>query len=217
MADFAARRRIMVDTQIRPSDVTSFPIIDAMLDVPREAYVPDAARDLAYLGGPIPLGGGRQLMEPRSIAKMLEALDVTPDEMVLEVGPGLGYTTALLARMAEAVVAVEEDESLAAEAEATLSAQSVDNAAVLTGPLAEGSARNAPFDAIVIFGGVEEMPAALIDQLAEGGRIIAVFMSGPLGEVRLGRKVQGNVSWRMEFNATAPVLPGFARAPSFEF
>jgi len=217
MADFAARRRIMVDTQIRPSDVTSFPILDAMLNVPREAYVPDAARDLAYLGGPIPLGGGRQLMEPRSIAKMLEALDVTPDEMVLEIGPGLGYTTALLARMAEAVVAVEEDDGLARDAEATLSEQSVDNAAVLTGPLVEGSARNGPYDAIVIFGGVEEMPPALIEQLREGGRIVAVFMSGPLGEVRLGRKVQGHVSWRMEFNATAPVLPGFERAPSFEF
>jgi protein-L-isoaspartate(D-aspartate) O-methyltransferase len=217
MADFAARRRIMVDTQIRPSDVTSFPILDAMLNVPREAYVPDAARDLAYLGGPIPLGGGRQLMEPRSIAKMLEVLDVTPDEMVLEIGPGLGYTTALLARMAEAVVAVEEDGGLARDAEATLSEQSVDNAAVLTGPLVEGSARNGPYDAIVIFGGVEEMPPALIEQLRDGGRIVAVFMSGPLGEVRLGRKVQGHVSWRMEFNATAPVLPGFERAPSFEF
>ncbi|MCT4682187.1 MAG: protein-L-isoaspartate O-methyltransferase [Roseicyclus sp.] len=217
MADFAARRRIMVDTQIRPSDVTSFPIIDAMLNTPREAYVPDAARDLAYLGGPIALGGGRQLMEPRSIGKMLEALDVTPGEMVLEIGPGLGYTTALLARMAEAVVAVEEDEALAREAEANLSAQSVDNAAVLTGPLADGSAKNAPYDAIVIFAGVEEIPAALTDQLRDGGRIMAVFMNGPLGEVRTGLKLHGDVSWRMEFNATAPVLPGFARAPSFEF
>lgn len=217
MADFAARRRIMVDTQIRPSDVTSFPIIDAMLNTPREAYVPDAARDLAYLGGPIALGGGRQLMEPRSIGKMLEALDVTPGEMVLEIGPGLGYTTALLARMAEAVVAVEEDEALAREAEANLSAQSVDNAAVLAGPLADGSAKNAPYDAIVIFAGVEEIPAALTDQLRDGGRIMAVFMNGPLGEVRTGLKLHGDVSWRMEFNATAPVLPGFARAPSFEF
>ena len=217
MADFAARRRIMVDTQVRPSDVTSFPIIDAMLKIPREAYVPDAARELAYLGGPIPLGDGRQLMEPRSIAKMLEALDVTPDEMVLEIGPGLGYTTALLAYLAEAVVAVEENETLAREAEATLLAQSVDNAAVLTAPLAEGSPKNGPYDAIIIFAGVEEVPVTLTDQLKEGGRIMAVFMSGPLGEVRLGRKLQGDVSWRVEFNATAPILPGFARAPSFEF
>jgi protein-L-isoaspartate(D-aspartate) O-methyltransferase len=217
MADFAERRRIMVDTQIRPSDVTSFPIIDAMLNIPREDFVPDTARDLAYLGGPIPLGDGRQVMEPRTIAKMLEALDVTPDELVLEIGPGLGYTTALLARMSEAVVAVEEDADLAREAEATLAAHSVDNAALLTGPLAGGSAGNGPFDVIVIFAGVEQVPAALTEQLKEGGRIMAVFVDGQLGEVRLGLKRQGSVSWRMEFNATAPVLPGFAREPSFEF
>lgn len=207
----------MVDTQVRPSDVTKFPVIDAMLDIPREAFVPDAVRDLAYLGGPITLAPGRQLMEPRTIGKMLDTLDVTPTELVLEIAPGLGYTTALLARLAEAVVAVEEDEDLARDAEAALSAQEVDNAAVLTGPLVGGSAKNGPYDVVVAFAGVEEMPQAIIDQLKEGGRIMAVFMAGPVGEVRLGRKIHGRVSWRMEFNATAPVLPGFARAPSFEF
>ena len=217
MADFAARRRTMVDTQIRPSDVTSFPILDAMLNVPREAFLPDAARDLAYVGGPVSIAPGRQLMEPRSIAKTLEALDVTPADLVLEIAPGMGYTTALLARLAEAVVAVEEDAGLARDAEAALSAQEVHNAAVLTGPLVAGSPKNGPYDVIVAFGGVEEMPEALIDQLKEGGRIAAVFMQGPLGELRLGIKRHGNVSWRMAFNATAPVLPGFARAPGFVF
>jgi protein-L-isoaspartate(D-aspartate) O-methyltransferase len=217
MADFAERRRTMVDTQIRPSDVTSFTVIDAMLTIPREAFLPEAARDLAYVGGPVPLTSRRQLMEPRTIAKMLEALDVTPRDLVLEIAPGMGYTTALLARMAEAVVAVEEEQDLARDAEAALLAHGIDNAAVLTGPLAEGSARNGPYDAIVLFAGVEEMPEAITAQLKEGGRIIAVFMQGPLGEVRMGVKTHGTVTWRMEFNATAPVLPGFARAPSFVF
>ncbi len=217
MADFAQRRRTMVDTQIRPSDVTSFTVIDAMLNVPREAFVPDDARDLAYVGGPIPVTATRQLMEPRTIAKMLEAVDVTPSDLVLEIGPGTGYTTALLARMAEAVVAVEEDEGLARDAEAALSLQEVDNAAILTGALAEGSARNGPYDAIVAFAGVEQMPQAILDQLKEGGRILALFMDGQLGEVRIGVKIHGVVSWHMEFNATAPVLPGFGRAPSFVF
>jgi protein-L-isoaspartate(D-aspartate) O-methyltransferase len=217
MADFAARRRMMVDTQIRPSDVTSFTIIDAMLTVPREAFVPQAMRDLAYLGGPVALTGERQLMEPRSIAKMLSALEITPADLVLEIAPGLGYTTALLARLAEAVVAVEEDPDLAREAEAALSAHEVDNAAVLTGPLVQGSARSAPYDAIAIFAGVEMIPQPLVDQLKDGGRIAAVFMQGALGEVRLGRKSHGVVTWRMEFNAAAPVLPGFARAPGFVF
>lgn len=217
MADFAERRRTMVDTQVRPSDVTSFTVIDAMLAVPREAFVPAASRDLAYVGGPVALSGARQLMEPRTIAKMLNALEVTPKDLVLEIGPGTGYTTALLARMAEAVVAVEEDEALARDAEAALLAQGADNAAVLTGPLVEGSARNAPYDAIAVFAGVEQMPQAILDQLKDGGRIAAVFMQGALGEARLGVKAHGAVSWQMEFNATAPVLPGFARAPSFVF
>jgi protein-L-isoaspartate(D-aspartate) O-methyltransferase len=217
MADFAQRRRTMVDTQIRPSDVTSFTVIDAMLNVPREAFLPDAARDLAYVGGPVALTATRQVMEPRTIAKMLEALALRPVDLVLEIAPGMGYTTALLARMAEAVVAVEEDADLAREAEAALSAQAVDNAAVLTGPLAEGSARNGPYDAIVVFGGAEEMPQTILDQLKEGGRIVALFMEGPLGEVRLGVKTHGLVSWHMEFNATAQLLPGFARIPGFVF
>jgi len=217
MADYAERRRTMVDTQVRPSDVTSFPIIDAMLSVPREAFVPDAARTLAYVGGPITLTPTRQLMEPRTIAKMLEALDVTPADLVLEIAPGLGYTTALLAHLAEAVVAIEEDPVLAAEAEAALSAENVDNAAVLTAPLTAGSAKNGPYDVIVAFGGVEEIPQSVTDQLKDGGRIMAVFMQGALGEARLGRKLDGVISWRMEFNATAPVLPGFARQPGFVF
>jgi protein-L-isoaspartate(D-aspartate) O-methyltransferase len=217
MADFTTRRVTMVDTQVRPHDVTSFPVIDAMLAVPREAFVPDAARDLAYVGGAVDLGGGRQLLDPRAIGKMLEVLDLTPRDMVLDLACGLGYTTALLARLTEAVVAVEEDADLARDAEATLAAQEVDNAAVITAPLTDGSAKHGPYDAIAIFAGVEDIPDAIIGQLKEGGRIVAIFMDGALGEARLGRKVDGRMSWRMEFNATAPVLPGFARAPSFVF
>lgn len=217
MADYAERRRTMVDTQVRPSDVTSFPVLDAMLTIPREAFVPDARRDLAYAGAPVDLTATRQLMEARSIAKILQALDLQPGDLVLEIAPGLGYTTALLASLTDAVVAVEEDATLAAEAEAALSSQEIDNAAVLHAPLTAGSAKNAPYDAIVIFGGVAQMPQALIDQLKEEGRIMAVFMQGALGEARLGRKIDGAISWRVEFNATAPVLPGFERVAGFVF
>lgn len=215
MADFTQRRITMVDTQVRPHDVTKFPVIDAMLAVPREAFVPDAARDLAYVGDPIALGGGRQVLDARAIGKMLDALDVTPDDLVLDLGCGMGYTTALLSRLAEAVVAVEEDEALAAEAETALTGQGADNAAVITGALVEGSAKHGPYDVIAVFGGVEDMPSAILDQLKDGGRIMAIFMDGALGEARIGHKVDGRVSWRMEFNASAPVLPGFAHAPSF--
>lgn len=217
MDDFTARRITMVDTQVRPHDVTKFPVINAMLATPREAFVPADARGLAYVDGPVTLSGERVLLDARSIGKMLDALEVTPKDLVLEIGAGMGYTTALLAHMAEAVVAVEEDADLASEAEAALSAQQVDNAMIVQAPLVAGSPKHGPFDAIVIFGGVSQIPQSVVDQLKENGRIMAIFMKGALGEARLGRKIDGRVSWRMDFNATAPVLPGFAAAPAFEF
>ncbi len=217
MADYKTLRTTMVDTQVRPHDVTRFPIIEAMLSVPREVFVPDGMRDLAYVGGTVPLGGGRHLLDPRTIGMMLEVLDINRSHLVLEIGPGLGYTTALLARLAEAGVAVEGDEARAAEAEALLLGQGVDNAALLPGDMTAGNPRNAPYDRIAIFGGVETVPAEIEAQLKDGGLIAAVFMDGDLGEVRVGHKSGGRVAWRMEFNASAPVLPGFERTASFVF
>lgn len=215
MTDFATRRVMMVDTQVRPSDVTKFPIIDAMLSVPREVYVPRDKREVAYAGENIPIAPARVVLEPRTLAKMLDALDIGPGDTVLDLGCGLGYSTAVIARLAEAVVAVEEDEALAAEAQRILSSESADNAAVIVGPLAAGSAKNGPYDVITIQGGVEEVPQALIDQLKDGGRIAALFMEGALGVVRIGHKHGGRLDWRFAFNASAPVLPGFMAERAF--
>ncbi|WP_158971083.1 protein-L-isoaspartate O-methyltransferase family protein [Chachezhania sediminis] len=215
MTDFATRRRMMVDTQVRPSDVTRFSIIEAMLTVPREAFVPAARREAAYAGENVSLGGGRVLLEPRTIAKMLEVLDLGPGDMVLDIGCGYGYTAAVMASMADVVVAVEEDESLAADAPGILSDLGIDNVIVHGGPLAEGAAEHKPYDAILIEGAVETVPAAIIDQLKDGGRIAALFLEGALGVVRLGLKRGDKVSWRYEFNAGAPVLPGFASERAF--
>ncbi len=215
MIDYTARRRMMVDTQVRPSDVTKFPIIDAMLTVPREQFVPNGRREAAYIGENVPLAADRVVLEPRTLAKMLDALNVQPGDIVLDVASGLGYSSALLSRLGQAVVALEEDESLASEAETTLAELGADNVAVVVGPLSEGAAKHGPYDAIVIQGGVETVPETLLDQLKEGGRIAALFMEGALGVCRIGHRVDGAVSWRFAFNAAAPVLPGFAKAPSF--
>lgn len=215
MSEFAARRVMMVDTQVRPSDVTKFPIIEAMLSVPRELYVPDDRREAAYVGENLDIGGGRVVLEPRTLAKLLDALDIQPDEMVLDLGSGLGYSAAVIARLAGTVVAVEEDETLAAEAARLLSEEGVDNAYVVTGPLAAGSAKHAPYDVITVQGGVETVPDALLAQLKDGGRIGAIFMDGPLGTAKIGFKSEGGVSWRPVFNAAAPVLNGFARPRGF--
>jgi len=215
MQDFVALRAMMVDTQVRPQDVTKFNIIEAMLTVAREAYLPDALRDVAYIGENVALDGGRVVLEPRTMGKILDALDIQPDEMVLDLGPGLGYSSALLARLAEAVVAIEEVPGLAAEAQDALGSQGVDNVAVIEGPLAAGCAKQGPYDVICIEGGVEHVPAALLDQLNDGGRIAAIFMTGGLGECRIGHKLDGKVFWRMAFNATAPVLSGFHEDTGF--
>lgn len=215
MSDFAERRRAMVDTQVRPSDVTKFPIIQAMLSVPREAFVPTGRREAAYLGDNLELTAGRVMLEPRTLAKLLDALDVEDDDLVLDIGSGLGYSAAVLARLAEAVIAVEEDEAMAIDAEATLAAQDADNVAVIQSALTEGAAKHGPYDVITIQGAVEHIPAALIEQLKDGGRIAAIFMDGNLGVCRIGYKLDGEVTWRFLFNAGAPVLPGFTKETGF--
>lgn len=217
MIDFAAARTAMVDGQVRPSDVTRYPIILAMLDVPREDYVPAALRGVAYLGEHVPLGNGRVVLDPRVFAKMLDAIDIGPRDLVLDVGCGLGYSSAVIARMAEAVIALEEDPDLAAEAEAALSAHGIDNAVVEKGPLADGVPAHGLYDAIVVEGGVERLPEALAAQLKPGGRIVAIFMAGPMGQARLGLRTETGLAWRRAFDAAAPVLPGFAAAKAFEF
>jgi protein-L-isoaspartate(D-aspartate) O-methyltransferase len=215
MSEFASRRVMMVDTQVRPSDVTKFPIIDAMLSVPRETYVPEDKREAAYVGDNLPLGHGRVVLEARTLAKLLDALDVQPGELVLDIGCGLGYSAAVIARLGETVVAVEEDEQLGAEAQRLLSEEGVDNAIVIVSKLAEGSAKCAPYDVITVEGGVETMPETILAQLKDGGRIGAVFMEGAVGTARIGYKTDGRVTWRPVFNATAPVLPGFQASRTF--
>lgn len=216
MTDFALRRRMMVDTQVRPSDVTEYPIIEAMLTLPREDFVPSALREAAYLGEHLPIDAQRVILDPRTLAKMVDALGVRPTDLVLDIGTGFGYSTAVLANLAQAVVAVEPSEPLAREAEAALAQNGIDNAALHVGTMVEGAPQHGPYDAICLQGAVESIPDALIDQLADGGRIVAPFLEGRLGVVRVGLKIDGAVSWRYVFNADAPVLPGFGRVSEFQ-
>jgi protein-L-isoaspartate(D-aspartate) O-methyltransferase len=217
MTDFALRRRMMVDTQVRPSDVTKFPIIDAMLRLPREEFVPDALVEAAYIGENLTLDGGRVLLDPRTLAKMLDALEITRSDLVLDIGCATGYSSALILRMAQAVVAVEEDDALAQAAESALARTGSETVVLHTGPLAQDAAAHAPYDVMIVQGGIEEFPQALVGQLREGGRVAALFMRGALGVVRLGIRKGDEVTWRDIFNAAAPVLPGFAATAVFNF
>lgn len=215
MTDYAQRRTFMVDTQVRPSDVTKFPIIDAMLSVPREAFVPRDKREAAYVGENIDIAPSRVILEPRTLAKMLDALEFSGDELVLDIGTGFGYSSAVIARMSEAVVAVEDDADRVAEAQSALSEHGADGVIMHEAPLADGAAEHGPYDVVILQGGVEDLPQAISDQLKDEGRIACLFMEGALGTVRIGHKSDGHISWRYAFNASAPVLPGFEKATEF--
>ena len=216
VTDFIARRTMMVDTQVRPSDVTKFPIIEAMLSIQREYFVPASQREASYMDGNVSLGEGRVLLEPRTFAKMLDALDIGIDELVLDVGSGFGYSSSVIAHMAQAVVALEEDNKMAEEAQEVLTTIGADNVITHRGPLVMGAAELGPYDVIIVQGGVEIIPMSLSDQLKNGGRMVCLFMDEGVGEVRIGYKLGGRFSWRRAFNAGAPVLNGFERNHFFQ-
>ena len=216
MTDFLSRRTTMVDTQIRPADVTKFPIIEAMLQVRREKFVPDNLRETAYADAILNIGFGRYILEPRTFAKMLDAVDIQRSELVLDVGCGFGYSSAIIGKFAEAVVALEENEFIALEAETTLASEGCLNTAVIQGKLQDGAEQHAPFDVIIIEGAVDEIPTALVAQLANGGRMVAVFNEKGQGVVRVGYKTGGRITWRFACNAYAPVLNGFEKVRTFK-
>jgi protein-L-isoaspartate(D-aspartate) O-methyltransferase len=221
MIDYAVQRASMVDSQVRPSDVTDRRIPRAMLDIPREAFAPGPRKAIAYADGHLPLGDGgrpgRCLLAPRTLAKLLQHLEIGDDDTVLDIGCGTGYSTALLARLARAVVAIEADAVLAGQARTTLAAQGVTNATVLQAPHEAGEAASGPYDAILINGSVTDVPAALLDQMTNGGRLAAIVVEAGVGKAMLWRRFAMTFDRRVLFDAEAPVLPGFARKAEFTF
>ena len=215
MSNYTARREMMVNTQIRPSDVTKFPILDAMLTIPRENFVPRDKREVAYIGENIALGGDRVIIDPRTLAKLLDSLDVIQNELVLDIASGLGYSSAILSCLAEAVVSLEDDSVRVSEIEETIQDMGLDNIFVHEGILHEGAPQHGPYDVIIIQGAVEKIPIQVKKQLKEGGRIAALFTDGRLGEARVGYKIDGQLTWRFAFNAGAPILEGFRKERAF--
>ena len=221
MADFAAMRAHMVDGQILPSKVTDQRLIDAMLRMPREQFVPAAMRGVAYVDEDIEIAPGRFLMEPVVMARLIQAASIGSSDLVLDIGCATGYATAIMGMLAGTVLGLECEPDLAARASALLAELGVDNSAVVEGPLTEGSPHQAPFDVIFIGGAVADVPRAIIDQLAEGGRLVAVVAAGRgggvMGEARRITRIGGIVSSRPLFDAAVPLMPGFAAKPGFVF
>lgn len=217
MSDTRVAREAMVDCQVRPADVTRYPIIEAMLWAPREQFVPRNRRAIAYAGTEIEVAAGRRLLEPRLLAKMLEVAAIGPDDLVLDLAPATGYSTALIARMAQAVIAVEPDPALSGQAQAVLAGLEIDNAVVSEGDPAAGDPAHAPFDVIFVNGAVERLPGALLDQLRDGGRLVAVFDENGAGKCRVLTRSGAGVAERYAFDANAPLVAGFERPAAFTF
>lgn len=218
MADSALQRKNMVESQVRPSDVTDRRITAAMSDIAREAFVPAGIdKTLAYMDGAIPLGGGRALMAPRTLARLLQLAALEREDKVLIVGGLTGYSAAITARMAQSVVVLEAEEALSRAAREALAGLGAKNAEVVTGDLAKGHAAAAPYDVILIEGTVEEVPEALLSQLQQGGRLIAVEAGTGLGRAAVYTKTAATISRRTAFEAAAAALPGFARLEGFVF
>ncbi len=216
--DYAARRHSMVENQIRTNRVTDPLVIEAMDGIPREAFVPDEMKGIAYLDEDIPIGGGRYLMEPLVIARLLQAAEIKPEDVILDIGCGSGYVSAVMARMANVVVALESDSGLAARANSALTNLGLDTVAVVEGPLRDGYVRQAPYDVIFFGGAMAKVPGAIVEQLAEGGRMVAVVTGDQgIGAGTLFLKVGGVVSRREVFNAATPFLPGFEPVKEFTF
>jgi protein-L-isoaspartate(D-aspartate) O-methyltransferase len=216
--DYAKVRANMVESQLRTNRITNARLIAAFESLPRERFVPAPLRGVAYIDEDLAIGGGRYLMEPRVLARLIQAADVEASDMVLDVACASGYASALMAQLAATVVAVESDAALAAQADSLLDELEVQNAVVFTGPLAEGCAGQGPYNVILLGGAVAEVPAALLDQLADGGRLVAVVVDEQgLGRATLMRRDGAVVSGRVLFDAASPLLPGFERRPSFVF
>ena len=215
--DYAALRVKMVDGQIRTTDVTSHPVLNAFLSVGREDFVPEGRKAVAYIDNDTEIAPGRYLMAPSPLAKMLQLAEIRPTNHVLDLGAGTGYTAALLGHLAGSVVALESDEALAAAAKANVEAIGLSNVSVVTGSLVAGCPSKAPFDVIVIEGAVEKIPDALFAQLKQGGRLVAVVGRGPASGVHVYVREGAARSERFAFNATAPLLPGFEKSPEFHF
>lgn len=220
MADIATEQRTnMVESQVLTSDVTDHRILRAMRALPRERFVPPAMAGLAYMDEAVPVtpaGAGRRwLLAPRVEAKLLQLADIGSEDTVLDVGSASGYSAAVLAGFANSVVALESDESLASTSRRNLADLGLGNVSVVSGPFTAGWPAKAPYDVILLQGAISGPPEALFDQLKDGGRLVAIVNEEGIGKATIWKRLGRSVDAWVAFDASAPELPGFAKAPAF--
>lgn len=215
MFDYISARETMIDCQIRPADVTDRRILAAFAKTPREIFVPRAKLALAYGDSDIPLDGGRVMISPRDLAKMVSAAEISPAETALIIGSGRGYAVAILAQLAETAIGLDSDEEATSRASKSLLRCEINNAAFVTGELKPGAAQHGPFDVILVNGAVADIPQQWAAQLSSNGRIIAPIIDGPVTRICVFTKSGDTVGRRILFDSAVPALPEFMQQPAF--
>ena len=215
--DFTAARTALIDSQVRPNDVTDRRLIGAMAAVPREIFVPAGRRAAAYADVAVETGAGRWLITARDFSKLVNIAGVRPEDRVLDIAPGTGYSTSVLTKMAASVVALEQDDAALRTLNDGLAAAGVTGVETIAGSLKAGAPGKGPFDVIFVNGAVEDVPAAWLSQLAEGGRLAVAVIEGGVCRARIYTASGGKTAWRTPFDAPIPALPGFEKAPEFRF
>jgi protein-L-isoaspartate(D-aspartate) O-methyltransferase len=217
MTSFSTARQNMVDCQVRPSDVTDIAVIEAMLNVPREDFVPAHQRAMAYLDLDLPVSATRRLLPPAVVARLLQAATIEPGSSVLVVGCATGYDAAVVSRLAGRVTATEADPALAAQARANLDRFGLTNIPVIDAAMADGAPAAGPYDGILLGGATEIAPERLYRQLAPGGRLVGVFESPEGSRAMIVTRSGDDFGHRTLFDIKVAVLPGLTRAPEFVF
>lgn len=206
--NYSSMRAAMVESQLRTSDVDDQRVIAAMAKVPREDFVPEARRAMAYTDRPVPLDGGRSLNPPLVTGRLLKEAQIAQGDKVLLIGAATGYCAALLIQLGAVVTAVEEDSFDPAQ---------VPGVTLRRAPLAHGASEGAPYDVLLIDGAVAEVPAELVQQLAEGGRVVTGLVDGTVTRLCSGRIVGGRLGLSSLADIEMVVLPGFAKPARFIF
>lgn len=223
MSNFKVERETMIESQLRPNGVTHVPLLKAMFETPREAFVPPTQRSLAYMEGSLRVEvakegrPARYLLPPMIFAKLAQLARISETDRILDIGPGTGYSTAVLARLGKEVVAVESDAGLAAIAQDTLASEGIENTSVITGALEDGAPDQAPFQVIFLNGRIEREPETLLDQLGPGGRLVTIMGSETAPKGYLFTRIDSIVNDIVAFDGGAPLLPGFERKTEFTF
>lgn len=213
--DLLAARTAMIDSQVRPNDVTDRRIIGAMSVVPREIFVPASSQASAYAEMAVETGPGRWLAAARDFSKLVSIAGIRPEDRVLDIAAGTGYSVAVLTRLAGSVVALEQDDAAAKTLKDGLAAAGVAGVEVISGSLKAGAPAKGPFDVIFVNGAIEEVPAAWLGQLAEGGRLVVAVAEGSVRRARIYTASGGKTAWRTPFDTPMPMLPGFEKAAEF--